>query len=182
MSSSIGLIELSSIASGFEVTDAMLKSSSVEPLISRTICSGKFIVMVSGNVGDVNASLEKGIEIARESYIQHFIIPNVHTEVLSAIGGVGEFNKKDAIGILESFSVAALIEGADGARKASDITLIEIRLAMALGGKAYVLFTGSVADVTAGVEAGAEIIGKYGMLVNKVVISGPHEKLYGEII
>lgn len=34
---SIGMIELSSIASGFQVTDAMLKAASVDLLLSRSI-------------------------------------------------------------------------------------------------------------------------------------------------
>jgi microcompartment protein CcmL/EutN len=38
---SIGLIELSSIAAGFQVADTMLKASDVRLLLSRSICSGK---------------------------------------------------------------------------------------------------------------------------------------------
>ena len=47
---SIGLIELSSIAAGFLVADAMLKAAEVEILLSRTICSGKYMVLVGGDV------------------------------------------------------------------------------------------------------------------------------------
>ena len=47
---SIGLIELSSIAAGFLVCDAMLKSADVELVLSRTICSGKYMVMIRGDV------------------------------------------------------------------------------------------------------------------------------------
>ena len=38
----IGLVELSSIALGHEVEDTMLKTASVELLVARTICSGKY--------------------------------------------------------------------------------------------------------------------------------------------
>ncbi len=41
---SIGLIELSSVAAGFEVADTMLKAGDVRLLLSRSICSGKFMV------------------------------------------------------------------------------------------------------------------------------------------
>ena len=37
---SVGLIELSSIAAGFQVADTMLKASNVRLLLSRSICSG----------------------------------------------------------------------------------------------------------------------------------------------
>ncbi|MCU0788193.1 MAG: BMC domain-containing protein, partial [Verrucomicrobia bacterium] len=36
---SIGLIELSSVASGFSVADTMLKAGDVRLLLSRSICS-----------------------------------------------------------------------------------------------------------------------------------------------
>ena len=79
----------------------------------------------------------------------------------------------DALGIVESFSVASLIEGADAAVKAANVQLIEIRLAMALGGKAFVTLTGNVAAVQSAVDAGAQVVGQKGMLVNKVVIPHP---------
>ena len=60
----------------------------------------------------------------------------------------------EALGIVESFSVASLIEGADAAVKAANVQLIEIRLAMALGGKAFVTLTGNVAAVQSAVDAG----------------------------
>ena len=86
------------------------------------------------------------------------------------------------MGILESFSVASLIEGADAAVKASSVRLIEIRLAMALGGKAFCTLTGEVAAVQSAVDAGANLIGEKGLLVNKVVIAQPRKELMSEMI
>jgi len=88
----------------------------------------------------------------------------------------------DALGILESFSVASLIEGADAAVKAANVRLIEIRLAMALGGKAFMTLTGSVSAVESAIEAGAQVVGQKGMLVNKVVIPRPRPELLNEMI
>jgi microcompartment protein CcmL/EutN len=88
----------------------------------------------------------------------------------------------DALGIVESFSVASLIEGADAAVKAANVQLIEIRLAMALGGKAFVTLTGNVAAVQSAVDAAAQMVGQKGMLVNKVVIPSPRPELLNEMI
>jgi len=71
---------------------------------------------------------------------------------------------------------------ADIAAKAAEIRLIEIRLAMALGGKAFVTLTGEVAAVRAAVDAGAQIVADKGLLVNKVVIPAPSSQLYKEYI
>ena len=78
--------------------------------------------------------------------------------------------------------MASLIEGADAAVKAANVQLIEIRLAMALGGKAFVTLTGNVAAVEAAVDAAGQVVGQKGLLVNKVVIPRPRPELLNEMI
>ncbi|MCC6858991.1 MAG: BMC domain-containing protein [Bryobacterales bacterium] len=179
---SIGLIELGSIAAGFEVCDAMLKTADVELLLARSICSGKYMVMVRGDVGAIEASVSAGLKAGAFSVIDSFVIPNVHESIFPAIAGSIKVEELEALGILESFSVASLIEGADAAAKSANVQLLEVRLAMALGGKAFVTLTGSVADVQSAVDAGAQVIGRKGLLVNKVVIPHPRPELLTEMI
>jgi microcompartment protein CcmL/EutN len=179
---SIGLIELGSIAAGMEVADAMLKAADVELVLARSICSGKYIVLVRGDTAGVQASVEAGRQAGNFSIIDTFVIPNVHESVFPAISGTAKIEQLGALGIIESFSVAALIEGADMAAKAAKVRLIEIRLAMALGGKAFVTLTGSVAAVRSAVDAGAEVVARRGLLVNKVVIPQPRPELLNEMI
>jgi len=178
----IGLIELSSIASGFLTTDAMLKAAQVDLLLNRTICSGKYMILIGGNVGSVKASMDVGMATAGASVIDSCLIPNVHLDLFPAISGNVVIQSREALGVLEAFSVAALIEGADAAVKAATVQLIEIRLAMALGGKAFARLTGNVAAVQAAVEAGAAVIARRGLLVNKVVIPAPVKEIFGETL
>jgi len=179
---SIGLIELSSIAAGFEVADIMLKTAEVELLLSRTICSGKYMVLIGGDVAAVRSSVAAGEVIGNASVIDTFVIPNVHPSIFPAIAGTSKVDVLEALGIIESFSVASLIEAADAAAKAAKVQLIEVRLAMALGGKAFVTLTGEVAAVQAAVDAGAAIVADKGLLVNKVVIPAPRKELLSEIV
>ncbi|NUP94712.1 MAG: BMC domain-containing protein [Planctomycetaceae bacterium] len=180
----LGMVELSSIAVAYLVEDAMLKASEVELLVARTICSGKYIVMVGGPVAAVEASLRAGREASREALIDELFIPNIDERVFPAItGSVALKDKdKDALGILEAFSVTSIIEGADAAVKAADVTLFRIHVAMAIGGKGFLLLTGEVSDVTAAIEAGAKQIGRRGLLVSKVVIPRPDERLFKETL
>lgn len=179
---SIGLIELSSIAAGYNVADAMLKASDVELLLSRSICSGKYIVMVGGDVAAVRASVDAGKVGAPGMVIDTFVIPNVHKNVFPAISGINQVGMLEALGIVESFSVASLIEAADAAVKTARVQLIEIRLAMALGGKAFVTMTGDVAAVQSAVDAAGAVCAERGLLVNKVVIPNPRKELLKEMI
>jgi len=179
---SLGLIELTSIAAGFQTCDAMLKAANVDLVLSRSICSGKYMVMVRGDVAAVEAAVSAGTSASRFSVIDSFVIPNLHESVFPAISGASKVEELEALGIVESFSVASLIEGADAAVKAANVQLIEIRLAMALGGKAFVTLTGNVAAVQSAVDAGAQVVGQKGMLVNKVVIPHPRPELLTEMI
>jgi len=177
MDRAIGLIELTSIAKGYEVADALLKAASVEIVFNRTICPGKFMVMVSGETAAVESSMAVGRDIGGETIVDDLIIPNVHPDVFPAISGTSIVDTVDALGIIETFSVASIIEAADAAAKAADVRLIEIHLAMAIGGKGYVTLTGDVAAVTSAVEAGADYIRNKGLLVNKVVIPQPRKEI-----
>ncbi|MCK4233483.1 BMC domain-containing protein [candidate division WOR-3 bacterium] len=182
MEEAIGILEVTSIAMGFYVADEMLKGGEVKLILSRTMCSGKFIVLVTGETAAVTSSVKKGEEIADYTLIDSFIIPNIHPQVLGAIRGANEIKLKEALGILESFSIASLIEGADAAVKRAPISLLEIRLAVALGGKAFVTMTGTVANVKDAIDAGGEVIGKKGLLVNKIVIPNPRPEIITEWI
>ena len=178
----IGIVESSSIAMGYLIGDTMIKTANTELLLLRSICSGKFVALVGGEVAAVKASVDAGVIAAAHTLVDSFVIPNVHESVFSAIRGVTEIKSYEALGILEAFSVSSLIEGADAAVKSANVELIEIRLAMALGGKAFCTMTGSVSDVREAVRVGAGIIGEKGLLVNSVVIPSPKREIFKEII
>jgi microcompartment protein CcmL/EutN len=179
---SIGLIELSSIAAGFEVADTMLKAGNVRLLLSRSICSGKYMVLIGGETAGVEAAVAAGAETANGCLIDSLVIANLHPDVFVAIGRTQPVQPNGALGILESFNVATLVRAADAAAKAADVQLLEIRLAMALGGKAFVTLTGDVGSVQASVAAGRAVLAEAGVLVNSVVISRPHPDVYREVI
>ncbi len=177
----IGLIELTSIAAGFEVTDAMLKAANVELLVARTICPGKYMVIVGGDVADVTASIQTGVQIGKTFIVNECVIPNIHEEVFPALrGNEMTFEELDALGVVESFAIAPLIEAADAAVKAANVHLLQIGIAMAIGGKAYLTLTGDVSSVQAAIDASAAIIAEQGLLVYKAVIPAPLWSCYLE--
>ncbi len=178
----IGLIELNSIAAGIDVTDTMIKTANVELVISRSICSGKYMVIVGGDISAVRSSVDAGLIKWQGAVIDSMVLSNIHPSVLPAVSGANNIEKLSSLGVIESFSVASLLEAADAAAKAANVELMEIRLAMAMGGKAFVTMTGDVAAVRAAVEAGAAIIAEKGLLVNKVVIPSPSPQLYKDYI
>ena len=179
---SIGLIELSSVAAGFHVADIMLKSGNVSLLLSRSICSGKYMVLVGGDPASVESAVLAGAGAANGCLIDKTVITNIQPEVLAAIGRGAPARPDGALGIVESFSVAAMVRAADAMIKAASVTLLDLRLAMALGGKAFCSLTGDVASVEAAVAAGREALSAEGVLVNAVVIARPHPDVCREVV
>lgn len=179
---SIGLVELSSVAAGFQVADTMLKAGNVRLILSRSICSGKYMVLIGGETAGVEAAVHAGVDAANGCLIDSFVIANVHPDVFVALGRTQPVQPDGAFGVLESFNVATLIQAADAVAKSSAVQLLEIRLAMALGGKAFCTMTGDVASVNAGIAAGRGVLAEAGVLVNAVILSRPHPDVYREAV
>lgn len=178
----IGLVEFTSIAQGIECADIMTKTADVTILAAKTICPGKYIVLVSGDVSGVQQSVDAGIDIGAETVVDSFVIPNVHPSILPAISRANTLNDIKALGIIETFSVASLIEAADVALKAGDVEPVLIHLAFGIGGKSYTLLTGEVASVKAAVEEGSAIAGKKGLLIRQVIIPRPSKQLIESLV
>lgn len=180
----IGTIELSSVGIGYKIEDEMLKAASVDLLIARTICSGKYLIVIGGTVSAVEAAINTGLKMAGEAVIDHMLIANVHESVFPALGQSVVLNgdHNGALGIIETFSGTSALAAADAAAKAARITLFRIHVAMALGGKGLCLMTGTVADVRAGVQAGAEEARQRGLLVSEVVIPRPSRELFADYL
>lgn len=174
MQKAIGMVEFNSIAKGIYAADQMVKISEVEIVTATSTCPGKFIAIVTGDVAAVEDSVRIGERMAEEFFIDSIVIPNVDPGVFPAITGA-TMPHIQAIGIMESFSLATMIICADQILKAAELEAIELRLGNGLGGKAYFTYTGDVAAVQSGTDAGLEIAKEKGLLVNAEVIPSPSE-------
>jgi microcompartment protein CcmL/EutN len=166
----VGMIEFNSVAAGIEAADTMVKAALVEPLMLKTICPGKFVAAVYAEVASVQASVGAGLTCAKGSVVDHFVIPNIDQAVIRAMSCSVENVRGAAVGVIETFSAASSIVAADVAVKTADVDLIEVRIAMGLGGKAFFLLSGDVGAVEMAVGAGAAAAAANGLLVRKVVI------------
>lgn len=177
MANAIGMVEFISIARGIYVADQMVKISDVELITASSTCPGKYMAIVHGDVAAVQDSVNIGERLAGEYFVDSIVIPNVSSAVFPAITGTTMPDEIQALGIMESFSMATMIIAADAILKAADIQAIELRLGNALGGKALFTFTGDVAAVETGVQAGKALAEEKGLLVNAEVIASPSDRL-----
>lgn len=166
----LGMIEFNSITAGIEAADHMVKAARIEPMYFKTICPGKFLCAVHGEIASVQSSIEAGKACAEETVVDYFVIPNLNPEVVQAMNGTSTGIHGPAIGVIETFSVPSAVVAADHASKAADVFISEVRVAMGLGGKAFCLLSGDIAAVESAVSAGAESAKQSGLLVGSVVI------------
>ncbi|MBK7641674.1 MAG: BMC domain-containing protein [Planctomycetes bacterium] len=175
----IGLLELSSVARGVEVADAVLKEARVEMLCASPVQPGKYVMLFTGGVQDVRASIARGAGIAAGDLVDQLLIPQVHEQIVPMLrrrGGTINGNL-DAIGVVETTTIASSILSADAALKTATVDLIDFRIANGLGGKSFFTLTGEVSDVRSAIAAGARSAQERGLLAREVVIPRPHPEL-----
>jgi len=170
----IAVVETLSIPLGILAGDQMLKTADVRLLSAQTVCAGKYIVVVAGEVAAVRSAASAGVESAAHGLVDSLVIPNVDARVIRAMQGACDIGQVQAVGVVETFSLACAIQVADAAVKAAAVELIEVRLGRGLGGKSFVILTGEVAAVRAAIDAGEHAENTEGLVVSSVVIPSPH--------
>ena len=175
----IGLLELCSVARGVEVADAVLKEAAVELVCATPVQPGKYVMLFTGAVLDVRAAARRGAELAGADLVDQLLIPQLHEQVIPILkrdGGRIQ-GQLDAVGVIETTTVASAILAADVALKTATVDLVDLRIANGLGGKSFFVLTGGVSDVRSAVMAGASNAQASGHLAREVVIPRPHPEL-----
>jgi microcompartment protein CcmL/EutN len=175
----LALLEFNSIAAGIEAGDAMVKRAPVERILAGTIQPGHFLVLVTGEVADVTEAVAAGALTGRDALIDRLFLPQVHPGVVAALSGAPEPAPDEALGIVETATVAAAILAADAGLKGAEVRLIRLRLGDGLGGKGLALFAGLVSDVTAAVEIGGGLVA--GQVVQQKVIARLHGEMWPNV-
>jgi microcompartment protein CcmL/EutN len=182
MEPAIALLEFNSIAAGIYAGDAMVKRADVTLLDARSICPGKYLVLVGGGVGPVEESYKAGLEAGRDAVIDQLFLPNAHPGIFPALASATPPGAGEALGIIETVTVATCIVASDAAAKAADIRLLDLRLANGLGGKSFVLIEGTISEVEAAMSAGVAYVKGEGLLVRDVIIPSLHPDMKDKIV
>lgn len=172
----MGMLELRSIAKGIETADVMVKAAQVDLIYSKTICPGKYMIMISGDVGSVREAVERGIEAAGSYLVESVVLPSIHPDIIDGIKGVKKQFTVNAVGVFETTAVAAGVYAMDSALKAGQVSLIRVNLGAGIGGKCYFIVTGEVSSVNEALRAAENVVDKRKVL-EKVIIPYPSQEL-----
>jgi bacterial microcompartment shell protein len=177
MEPAVCVLEFSSIAKGIEAGDAMVKRAPLQVIRAGTVHPGKYLVLVGGPTADVEEAMQAGRDVAGATLVDVVYLPDVHPDVVASIGGKRREDAGEALGVIETATVASAIDAADAGVKGARVSIRDLRLADDLGGKGYVLFGGEVAEVEAAIDHGVARIAASGQEVTHVLIS----QLHGEM-
>lgn len=199
--SAMGFIEAPSFGITAVLADAVVKSANVRLLGIEITGNENLMIRLAGEVGAMRSGLvvaEKTAEaMGALAVVKCITNPDagltglVHfpNEQNPLYGGSDQFlrddypntkndimnAKQEALGIVETQGLTAILEATDAMLKSANVRLIGKEKI----GAAYVtvIVGGDVAAVTAAVDAGANAVGQLGKLIAKHVIARPHEDL-----
>ncbi len=177
MKNAIGLLEFKSIARGIKVTDEMLKSAEVEIIQANSICPGKYIAIIVGDVSAVETSVATGEKSGDVYLIGSYVISNVNEQIFPALLGVSDVKEIKAIGVVETISALSSIVGCDEAVKSADVEIVDLRIARGLGGKSFYILSGEVSSVEQAIKASIEKLSEYGDIIDTTIIPAPNKDL-----
>jgi microcompartment protein CcmL/EutN len=176
----LALIELASIARGYPVADAMVKRARVALADCRPVSPGKFLVLVTGQVADVDEAFRAGLEIGGDRIVDRLFLPQAHPLLGPAVRGTIPAAGIESLAAVETTTVAASILAADAAVKAAAVRIVEMQLGRGIGGKAFFTLSGPLAEIEAAVEAATGVIDR-ALIVATEIVPAPHDDLLAKL-
>lgn len=172
----LALLEFDSVAAGIVAADAMVKTSPIGTIYGGTVQPGKYLVLVSGDTASVEEAIAAGVDRGGDALVDSMFLPDVHPAVTASIvsGAEGADFTGEALGIVETSTVAAVLASSDAGVKAAAVDLIAVRMADGLGGKGYALYSGPVAEVEAALETASAVAGEGGALLRSEIVAQLH--------
>ena len=81
MSRAIGMIEFKTTPAGITAADAMVKTSEVEIVEAQTVCPGKYIAIITGDLSAVKAAVDTAVTTYEDKCIDSFVLGNPHESI-----------------------------------------------------------------------------------------------------
>ena len=74
MSKAIGMVEYKTVSAGITAADAMVKTSEVSIIEAQTVCPGKYIAIITGDLSAVKAAVDNAKEMHGLHLIDSFVL------------------------------------------------------------------------------------------------------------
>lgn len=177
----LGLLELESLARGMTVADTLVKKAHVRLALTEAVSPGKYLLLFTGGEANVEEAFRAGLDLGGSSVLDRLHLPHVAEAVLEALSGRFALpGANDALGIVETHTVAAALLSSDKALKAARVKLVQLQLARGIGGKGWFTLAGEQHDIEAALEAAVGIV-QPALLVATEIIQRPHPDFRAQV-
>lgn len=179
----LGILEYRSIAAGMKAADEVLKAADLDLMFAKPMCPGKYVIGIKGALSAVKAGIEKGSSTEHEAYlVDDCLLGNPSEQIYKGLYCSSSVEGIDAVGILETYSVASIFEVADDVVKTTPVDILEIRIAKGISGKAFVVFSGDLSSVQASIEKASKSAIDKGLLLATSIIPRPDPRLWEQLL
>jgi len=173
----IAVVEFKSVSRGISVTDAMIKAADVRTVLSTTLCPGKYLTIVSGDVSAIESSKNIADELGGRHVFSSFVVNGVGQEIIDAIGGKLDEDPTGAISVIESLQMANLINAADLSMDAADVGFLDFRLGRGCGVNCFYVLTGTLTDIKEATGVAIDFLKSLGSLIAYKIVASPDREL-----
>ncbi|MEZ4462567.1 MAG: BMC domain-containing protein [bacterium] len=175
----LACIEVSSIARGVMLLDVIVKRAPVRLVHHGRHSNGKYIIVLSGGVAEVEEAHRAALDSAGPALVGHVLLSAAHAGVVKALNGKLATSGDDALYLVEMTAVWSAIEALDVALKYVDCAVVDLHLASGIGGKGYFAIQGDQADLEAVQDL---LLGRFNdQIVDQHVIARPHHDMLAAV-
>ena len=162
--------------------DGLVKTAEGSMIEAQTVCPGKYIAIITGDLSAVKAAVDNARELHGFHLIDSFVLGNPHESIFPAIYGAAKIEDVSALGIFETYDASSIIVAADEDAKTACVDLIELWIARCMCGESYMLLTGEFDAVEAAIERAKEAVKDRGMFLDSSVIAHPDAQIRDAIL
>ncbi len=173
----LALVEFKSIARGIYTTDAMLKAANVSLVLATTLCPGKYLSIVEGDVAATSKAVSTAFEIGSTHVYSAQQVTAINKEVIDAISGIVKQTITDAIAVIESQNMANIISAADISLDSAQVEIVELRLGKGCGANSFYIITGELSAVQEAVRPAILFLKSQGSLIAYRIINSPDRSI-----
>ncbi|MFT5232316.1 MAG: microcompartment protein CcmL/EutN [Candidatus Krumholzibacteriia bacterium] len=179
MNTALALLEFTSLATGMQAVDQMLKQSPIAVLRCGSVHPGRYLALVGGTVASTEEAHTVGVALGCgvDKLVDEVLLPSPHPQLRAAVLGERTDPAGDAVGVCEISTSPGLLRAIDHVLKSVPVNLVEIRLADDLGGHALAIFDGLLPDVQEGLELVSSHLGSSARLLGSALMPRVDETL-----
>ena len=187
----IGFLELKGAAYGVTALDVAVKAAPIDILQAKVVCPAKFIIILAGEMAAVQIAVAVAKTSVGSGLYDELVLGRIHPDLYCGLydefptrhnedldGNLMEANaalakEGEALGVVETLSMACGLASADNALKAARVELRELRLGFSLGGRSYFILSGATSQVQAALAKAVKVATQWGSLGSHSLILRP---------